>query len=267
VVTGDRQATVYGSKIPTLTWHANFAANDTPNSLTTKPHCTTNAATGSPVGTYSTTCRGAADPNYHITYAPGFLRITPAPLVISARGVTVTHGHKLPRLTWSADFVHGDSAASLKRQPSCGTTVAVDSHGNVDGLAGSYPITCWGAQASNYTISYRAALLTVSLESVFVVYSGPTKLQRGQIASLSAFLISDLTTPVVSRQVTFIVRPGPYQQTCTGKTDGNGLAQCAIKVTVGTGKTLIAVLFGGDRSGDNYDYSAARSFVVATVAG
>ncbi len=267
VVTGDRQSTVYGSKIPTLTWHANFAANDTPNSLTTQPLCTTKAAAGSPVGTYTTTCGGAADPNYHITYASGFLQINPAPLVISAQDVTVRHGHKLPRLTWSADFVHDDSAASLKRQPSCGTTVAVDSHGNVDGPAGSYPITCWGAQASNYTISYRAALLTVSLEPVFVVYSGPTKLHRGQIARTSAFLISDLTAPVVSRQITFIVRPGPHQQTCTGKTDGNGLAKLRDQSHGGNRQDSRRGALPRRPSGDNYDYSAARSFVVTTVAG
>jgi hypothetical protein len=54
-------------------------------------------------------------------------------------------------------FVNGDTPASLSTQPSLSTTATATSN------AGTYPITASAAAAPNYTISYLAGTLTVTL--------------------------------------------------------------------------------------------------------
>src|SRR5260370_40101489 len=53
-------------------------------SLTSAPTCTTNASTTSNVGTYPSSCSGAVDGNYTISYAAGSVMVGPAALTITA---------------------------------------------------------------------------------------------------------------------------------------------------------------------------------------
>jgi hypothetical protein len=69
----------FGNPIPTLQLtYATFANGDTALSLSTQPHCATAATSASPAGTYATTCSGAVDANYSISYVAGTLTIAPA---------------------------------------------------------------------------------------------------------------------------------------------------------------------------------------------
>jgi len=188
-----------------------------------------------------------------------------AGLSISATSLSVTHGHLLPTLTWSANFVNGDSAASLSRQPRCTTTAHVDESGNVVSPAAAYPITCAGARDGNYVISYRSGSLTVQLEPVFLTYAGDTTLYRGGLAHLSALLVSDLSNPVVGRTVVFDVGTGASKQTCTAKTTTVGVAACTLTVKVGKGKQLVRMTFGGDPPGNRHYFASAGKTAVVTV--
>src|SRR5258708_2745924 len=69
----------YGSAVPTITpGYAGFVNNDTAASLTTQPICLTTATSLSPVGTYLSSCSGAADSNYTIAYVAGVVTGLPA---------------------------------------------------------------------------------------------------------------------------------------------------------------------------------------------
>jgi hypothetical protein len=51
--------------------------------------CSTPAVATSAVGTYPVTCTGAEDPRMTFTYAPGTMEVTPAPVQVEARRVSL----------------------------------------------------------------------------------------------------------------------------------------------------------------------------------
>ena len=81
-----------------------------------------------PAGSYPSTCFGAADSNYTISYQLGTITVGPAPLSIAASSGTMTYGGTVPTITPSySGFVNGDSAASLTTPPTCGTAATSSS--------------------------------------------------------------------------------------------------------------------------------------------
>jgi len=160
-ITADNQQMTYGGAMPTLTWHANFANGDSAASLTQQPVCSTVPATSN-AGAYAIACSGAADPNYNISYASGTLTIDPVNLTVIADDQQMSYGGTMPALTWSANFVNGDTASSLSAQPTCVTVAKQGSS------VANYPITCSGAADSNYTIGYTAGDLQVTPASLTI---------------------------------------------------------------------------------------------------
>ncbi len=68
-----------GGTPPTITAaFSGFQNGENPSSLTTPPTCSTTATSASTPGPYPTTCAGAVDPNYTISYVPGSVTVTPA---------------------------------------------------------------------------------------------------------------------------------------------------------------------------------------------
>jgi hypothetical protein len=157
-VTAASATITYGAAVPAITpSYAGFQNGDTPASLSAQPICTTTATSASPVGPYPSTCTGAVDPNYTISYLPGSVVLNPAPLIVTAPSVTIGAGSGIPTFTPAySGFVNGQSASSLSVQPGCITTA------NSSSPSGNYPITCSGAVDSNYTISYVAGTLTIT---------------------------------------------------------------------------------------------------------
>jgi len=77
----------YGSAPPAITAsYSGFVNGDGPGNLTTMPTCSTTATSTSPVGSYPTTCSGASDPDYAISYTQGTVTVTQA----------------TPQITWPA---------------------------------------------------------------------------------------------------------------------------------------------------------------------
>jgi len=62
---------------------AAFVNGDGPGSLSTAPACSTTATSASPVGSYPSSCSGAADPNYAISYVAGQVSVGQASQSIS----------------------------------------------------------------------------------------------------------------------------------------------------------------------------------------
>lgn len=83
--------------------------------------------------------------------------VNPAPLTVAANDKTIVLGSALPTLTASYNtFVNGDTASTaLNTAPTCTTTATTSSP------AGNYPITCSGAVAPNYSISYQPGTLSI----------------------------------------------------------------------------------------------------------
>lgn len=112
----------------------------------------------SPVGDYETQCSGGVvGSNYTIAYLRGSFSIVRAPLSITAGDGSMTYGGTVPVITPSYDgFVNGDGASTLTTAPTCSTTATSSSP------VGSYPSTCSGAVAGNYTITYQPGTVHVT---------------------------------------------------------------------------------------------------------
>jgi hypothetical protein len=148
VVTADDQNVNYGATMPTFTYSINgFVNGEDSSALTALPVCTSKARTragneASGVGSYAITCRGAADPNYSISYVPGTLYVQPVLLTITAYNKSTTYGGAMPTFTYSASgFVNGDGLGSLPVKPVCSTTAQSNLGLDTSGF-GTYEIDC-----------------------------------------------------------------------------------------------------------------------------
>ena len=170
-ITASSPAMTYGGSVPAVTpAYRGFVNGDTAASLTTPPTCTSPATSSSPVGSaLATTCSGAVDANYQITYVPGTLTVQPAALTITASSPAMTYGGSVPAVTPAyRGFVNGDTAASLTTPPTC-TSPATSSSPVGSALA----TTCSGAVDANYQITYVPGTLTVQPAALTITASSP----------------------------------------------------------------------------------------------
>jgi MBG domain (YGX type) len=195
------------------------------------------------------------------------LAIIPAPLTIKPKSHSVRYGHELPKLGWSANFTHGDTAADLSQQPICTTTVTTHIAGTVSSPAGIYPITCTGAVDANYAISYLPGRLKVTLAHVSMSYAGARIFKRGSKATLAAYLFETGSGFVAGRSVVMLFGAGSSAQQCTTKpSNSKGYAACTItRVRQPRSKTLVTMNFSGDSRGPTYDYAPAKVSTLVTV--
>ena len=228
MVTASSAATTYGSAAPTITpSYSGFVNSDSASTLTTPPTCSTSATASSPVGNYPSSCSGAVDPNYAITYFGGTVDVNAASLTITASSPSATYGSAVPDVTASySGFVNGDSGSSLTTAPTCSTSATTGSP------AGSYATSCSGAVDPNYSISYQGgnatvepATLVITASSASITYGGAAPTIT---ASYSGFVngddVSSLTTPpTCSTSVTSVTAVGSYSSSCTGGGDANYL--------------------------------------------
>jgi sugar lactone lactonase YvrE len=76
-ITASSGTMTYGGTVPTITpIYSGFVNGDTVSSLTSKPTCSTTATSSSPPGNYTSSCSGAADANYTITYVNGTVTVS-----------------------------------------------------------------------------------------------------------------------------------------------------------------------------------------------
>jgi hypothetical protein len=156
-ITANNTTRRYGVANPAFS--ANFSAfvnGDGSSSLSGTLNCASTATQSSPVGAYPITCTGLSSSNYSIAFVAGTLTITPATLTITPKNATKILNAPNPTLGWTASgFVNGDNGGVLTTNPTCSTTAGTTSP------VGSYPITCAGANALNYTFSYVPGTLKI----------------------------------------------------------------------------------------------------------
>jgi len=167
-VTASSGAITYGGTVPTITpSYSGFENGDTAASLTTAPMCSTIAASTSPVSgsPYVTSCGGAVDANYAITYTGGFVTVSQAPLTVTASSGAITYGGTVPTITPSySGFENGDTASILTTAPTCSTIATSTSPVS----ASPYTSSCGGGADSNYSFAYVNGGITVSQASLSV---------------------------------------------------------------------------------------------------
>ena len=155
-VTADDKAKVYGDANPVLTATALGLKNGDTNAIISG--LTTTAVLGSNVGIYTIDATGAgAGSNYIIAATTnGTLTVTPASLTITADDKIRIYGDINPALTATySGFKNADTSAVVS-----GLVLATPAT-TASGV-GTYAITASGAAASNYTITHRNGVLTVT---------------------------------------------------------------------------------------------------------
>ena len=121
------------------------------------PEIICEATTTSSVGEYPIVIKKGSVTNYNDTYVNGVLKVTKAPLSITAKSYSIKQGETLPtfEVEYSA-FKNNETNAVLTKQPkaSCEATSA--------SAPGEYPITASDAEALNYTFTYINGILTIT---------------------------------------------------------------------------------------------------------
>jgi alpha-tubulin suppressor-like RCC1 family protein len=229
-ITASDGSMTYGGTPPTITpSYATFVNGDTEASLTTKPTCSPNATATTRVPGSSSTCSGAVDPNYSITYVSGTVTVTPLALIETITGAQTYGGAGQGFAHAGSGFVNGDSDASAVTGTlsGCATTVkssdpAASYHNAISG--------CSGLSAANYTISYQYGDYTVNLAPLIITAGDGTMVYGGApptiTPSYATFVNGDseasLTTkPTCAPNVTSTTDAGTYNSTCGGAEDSN----------------------------------------------
>ena len=175
----------YGDDNPTLEFETEGAA------LIGEPEIICTADKNSKVGTYEIEINKGTIKNYYVTFVPGTLTVTKAPLVVTAENYTITQGDKLPEFTASySGFKNGEDVSVLTKQPvfSCDANEA--------SAPGEYPINVYGVEADNYNaISYVAGTLTVlkrELKKQTITWDQEIKAKVGSTIEMNATASSGL---------------------------------------------------------------------------
>ena len=230
-ITANDVSRLYGAPDPTpfQVSYNGFVNGDTSATLSGQLLCTSSDTASSPVGSYTIDCSSStlSSPNYVITYQPGNLTVTPAPLTLSADNQHKTYGAPAPNLTFGASgFVNGDTAASLTTQPTLSATVTAATG------VGNYPITIGGAVDPNYSISYAQGTFVVNPATLTITADNKSR-QYGQAdpqftVSYSGFMNGDTQSVLLgtlscsSRTMpSSTVSGSPYAINCSGLNSAN----------------------------------------------
>ena len=165
-------------------------------------------ATNTAVGTYTgaITASGLTADNYAISYVPGNLSVTPAPLTVTANSVSRVYGaaEAALQVSYSA-FVNSEDPSVLG-----GTLAVVDADPATTTAVGSYTgaITASGLTSGNYTISYVAGDLSVTPAPLTVTANPVTRffgaLDPAFTATITGFVNSQtLATSDVTGNASF----------------------------------------------------------------
>ena len=172
-VTASSPSMTYATTPPTITpSYTGFENNDSASSLATSPICSITATGPFTVASlpYATSCAGASDPNYTISYSPGSMTVTPAPIAVSVSGNQANQGP--PNFAGAVSAPPGvtvDTSGLTCGQvsPSTAITGSLRS-GSYTLVAGSCSgVILSGPNATNYGPSYSSA------SGDFTVTGGP----------------------------------------------------------------------------------------------
>ena len=173
-ITASSGIQIFGGSLPLITpTYSGLVNGDSPTDLTSLPTCVSGTTGSSPVlGTYTSSCSGASDPNYSIVYVDGSTKVNPATLMITASSGIQSFGGSLPIIspTYSG-FVNGDSPANLSSLPTC-----VSGTSSSSPVLGTYSSSCSGASDPNYSIVYVDGSTKVNPATLTITANAESKL-------------------------------------------------------------------------------------------
>ncbi|MFT3973745.1 MAG: MBG domain-containing protein [Amaricoccus sp.] len=224
-VSADDATRLYGAANPGFTAsYAGFVLGEDASVLGGTLALATPATTGTNVGNYAITAAGLTSGNYTISYAPGTLTVTQAPLTVTAKDATRRYGSADPTFTATyRGLVAGDTAASLGPL-ALATTATVNSN------VGNYAITPSGLASGNYAITYAAGTLSVTKAPLTVTASDATRRYGAANpafgVSYAGFVAGDDASDLAGRLgfatgTTTATGVGHYAITASGLSSGN----------------------------------------------
>ena len=173
-ITAEGKTKVYGTANPELTVsYSGFVGGDT-SAVVSDLSVVTLADTTTPVGTSAITPSGATATNYSISFVPGVLTITPAPLTITADVQTKVYGEIDPELTYvvAPALINGDVlTGTLSRVAGENVGTRAIEQGDLDN--------------SNYDISFVSADLTITTKPITVTAVTNTKTYNGNMDAIA----------------------------------------------------------------------------------
>lgn len=261
IVTGSSQVLTYGDDpAPVTPSYAGLAGGDT--GPATVPTCTTSVTSATGVGTYTSTCSGAADANYKISYVPGKVVVVPAPVTVLVTSEISTYGTAPGPVSYTlVGLVNGDT--DLATPAMCSTTATAAS------AVGVYPATCSGVADPNYSVSFTAGTVTVN-PAPLVVVPASQSVSYGTAPATVGVSYSGLvngdtapaTPPVCSTVATAASHPGTYAAVCSGAADPNYTISAALGSVTVTPAALEVVA-----SSQSTTYGTAPVAVIASYSG
>jgi hypothetical protein len=230
LITASSPSVAYGAAVPAITpSYSGFTNGDTSASLSIQPTCTTvYSATSAPGSAPATSCSGAVDPKYEISYAAGSVTVTQA---------SQTIGH-----WWNSSTLYG-TPVTLSATASSGLTVTysvISGPGSITG--GGTTVTPSGVGtivvAANVagTVDYTAAAqvtrnVTVYPAPLTITASSPSAITYGAAippitASFSTFAGTDTSASLSTQPNCFtpyLTTSGPatFSTICYGAVDPN----------------------------------------------
>ena len=166
---------VYGDANPEFNiTYSGFRDGDSEVGFSVPASISTIVDNSSKVGKYDIVASGAVSDKYEISYIPGTLTITKAPLSISAGNYTKKQGDAMPGFKASyTGFKNGENESVLTKQP------VFFCEANEASAPADYAVTISGADAENYEISYEQGRLTVVEADAVVVRAKSYSRQYG----------------------------------------------------------------------------------------
>jgi hypothetical protein len=147
---------------------------------------------------------GLTSANYTITFMPGVLRVTKAPLTVTASSATISVDAPLPVFTAQlTGLVLGETLADL------GGTLTITTPSGAASAAGTYAVTPSGLTSNNYAITFVNGVLTVT--GGICEFEATQDAHAGQAIAIKVSLCSptgrDLSSESVTLTAVEIVKP------------------------------------------------------------
>jgi hypothetical protein len=208
------------------------------------------------VASHALVANFAAQGGLQPSSATGSLVVGAAPLTITASSGTMSYGGAVPVITpIFSPFVLGQTSAVLTTQPTCSTTAVSKS------IPATYPSSCIGAVAANYSISYVAGTVVLSKASTTTAITSnlPNPAIVGQIVTVSVAVAPQFVGTVPTGSVKITANTG---ETCSVTLPGTS---CNMTFTPAGTRTLTAV-YAGDANFTGSTVSGSQSVVGASLS-
>jgi mucin-19 len=217
-VTASSTSMTYGGAAPLITPSYYYPSGANVHSPATQPTCTTTATSLSPVSgnPYTTSCVGAADPDYTFVYVSGTFTVNPAGLSITASSAIKAYGTAAALTAFSTSGLLNTDSVTSVTLTSAGAAATATVAGSPYSIV---PSAAVGSGLGNYTITYINGSLTVNPTVLSITATSVAK-NYGTAIALTAFTtsgllntdsVSSVTLTSAGAAATATVAGSPYQ--------------------------------------------------------